>query len=50
MLPGREAGVPMKNLAYRGAGTLMTDLQEGRIPAGFAGAPSLLPNHRGGRI
>ena len=50
MLLGREAGVQMENVAYRGAGPLMTDLQEGRIPAGFAGVPSLLPNHRGGRI
>lgn len=50
MLLGREAGVQMENMAYRGAGPLTTDLLEGRIPAGFAGVPSLLPNHRGGRI
>ena len=50
MLLGREAKVQIENVAYRGAGPLMSDLQDGRIPAGFAGVPSLLPNHRGGRI
>jgi tripartite-type tricarboxylate transporter receptor subunit TctC len=50
MLLGHEAGVQTENVAYRGAGPLMNDLQDGRIPAGFAGVPSLLPNHRGGRM
>jgi tripartite-type tricarboxylate transporter receptor subunit TctC len=50
MLLGREAGVQIENVAYRGAGPLMNDLQDGRIPAGFSGVPSLLPHHRGGRI
>jgi tripartite-type tricarboxylate transporter receptor subunit TctC len=50
MLLGREAGVQMENVAYRGAGPLMNDLQDGRIPAGFSGVPSLLPHHRGGRV
>jgi tripartite-type tricarboxylate transporter receptor subunit TctC len=50
MLLGREAGVQIENVAYRGAGPLMNDLQDGRIPAGFSGVPSLLPQHRGGRL
>jgi len=50
MLLGREAGVQIENVAYRGAAPLTNDLQEGRIPPGFAGVPSLLPNHRGGRM
>jgi len=50
MLLGRVAGVQIENVPYRGAGPLMNDLQEGRIPAGFSGVPSLLPHHRGGRI
>ena len=35
MLLGREAGVQIENVAYRGAGPLMNDLQDGRILAGF---------------
>jgi tripartite-type tricarboxylate transporter receptor subunit TctC len=48
-LLGREVGVRMETVPYRGAGPLMNDLADGRIPAGFAGVPSLLPHHRGGR-
>src|SRR6185436_14034852 len=50
MLLGREVGVAMENVTYRGAGPLMNDLADGRIPAGFSGVPSLLPPHRGGRV
>ncbi len=47
---GREIGVPLEAVPYRGARPLVTDLEQGRIPAGTGGITSFLAPHRGGRL
>lgn len=47
---GREIGVPLEAVAYRGARPLVADLEQGGIPAGTGGITSLLAPHRGGRL
>jgi tripartite-type tricarboxylate transporter receptor subunit TctC len=50
MMLGREVGVPIQNVPYRGAGPLISDLLAGKVPAACSGVPSLLQHHRSGRI
>jgi tripartite-type tricarboxylate transporter receptor subunit TctC len=47
---GREIGVPLEPVPYRGARPLLADLDLGRIPAGAGGMTSFLPAHRAGRV
>lgn len=47
---GRDIGIPLEAVPYRGARPLMADLEAGRIPAGTGGITSFLPAHRGGRL
>ncbi|TAJ36665.1 MAG: hypothetical protein EPO55_21145 [Reyranella sp.] len=47
---GREIGVPLEAVPYRGARPLLADLEQGRIPAGTGGITSFLAPHRGGRL
>ena len=47
---GREIGVPLESVPYRGARPLVADLEEGRIPAGTGGITSFLTPQRGGRL
>lgn len=47
---GRDIGVPLEAVPYRGARPLVTDLEEGRIPAGTGGVTSFLTAHRSGRL
>ena len=47
---GREIGVPLEAVPYRGARPLVADLEQGRIPAGTGGITSLLAPQRGGRL
>lgn len=49
-LIGREAGTALQGVPYRGAATMITDLEQGRIPAGASGITSLLEHHRGRRV
>jgi tripartite-type tricarboxylate transporter receptor subunit TctC len=49
MMLGREVGVPIQNVPYRGAAPLISDLLAGKIPAACSGVPSLLQHHRSGR-
>ena len=47
---GRDIGVPLEVVPYRGARPLLADLEAGRIPAGTGGITSFLAAHRGGRL
>lgn len=46
----KEVGVTMKGVTFRGAGAIVSDLADGRIPAAVSGIVSLLQHHRGGRL
>ncbi|SKA38100.1 Tripartite-type tricarboxylate transporter, receptor component TctC [Enhydrobacter aerosaccus] len=46
----REFGVKLTGVPFRGAGSLIHDMSEGLIPAGFAGVPSFLAAYRGKQI
>lgn len=47
---GREIGVPLEAVPYRGARPLLADLEQGRIPAGTAPVTTLVIPHRAGRV
>ena len=47
---GKELGVTMHGVTYRGTGPMVNDLAEGRLPAAVSGIVSLLEHHRGKRI
>jgi tripartite-type tricarboxylate transporter receptor subunit TctC len=47
---GREIGIPLEAVPFRGARPLVADLEQGRIPAGTGGITSFLSSHRGGRL
>ncbi|TAJ38621.1 MAG: hypothetical protein EPO67_01715 [Reyranella sp.] len=49
-LLGRQHGLELEPVAYRGAGPLANDIAEGRVPAGCASIASLLHHQRGGRV
>lgn len=47
---GKELGVAMQAVSYRGTGPMVNDLADGRIPAAVSGIVSLLEHHRGRRL
>lgn len=49
-LLGREFGVPLEGVPFRGTTALVNDLAEGKVPAGVGALTSLLVAHRGGRV
>ncbi len=46
----KELGVTMRGVPYRGAGPMVNDVADGRIPAAVSGVVSLLEHHRSGRV
>lgn len=47
---GKELGVTMQGVTYRGTGPMVNDVADGRIPAAVSGIVSLLEHHRSRRI
>jgi tripartite-type tricarboxylate transporter receptor subunit TctC len=47
---GKELGVTLQGVSYRGTAPMVNDLAEGRVPAVVSGIVSLLEHHRGRRI
>jgi tripartite-type tricarboxylate transporter receptor subunit TctC len=47
---GKELGVTMQGVPYRGTGPMVNDLADGRLPAAVSGIVSLLEHHRGRRL
>jgi tripartite-type tricarboxylate transporter receptor subunit TctC len=47
---GKEIGVPLSPVAYRGGAPLATDIVGGQVPIGTDALPSQLELHRGGRV
>lgn len=41
---------PMDIVGFRGGSAMITDLEQGRVPACISNLPTLLPAHRGGRV
>lgn len=50
LLVGKEAGLDMVFVPYKGAAPMLNDLAGNQISAGVDSLPDLLPLHRGGRI
>jgi tripartite-type tricarboxylate transporter receptor subunit TctC len=50
LMIGKALGRPLEAVYFKGASPLVTDLQEGRIPAGSSGLTSFLQHHRGARL
>jgi tripartite-type tricarboxylate transporter receptor subunit TctC len=46
----QDLGVKMQTVPYRGAGPMVNDLADGRLPASVSGIVSLLEYHRGRRL
>lgn len=49
-LLARNHGIGIETVTYRGAGAMVNDLADGRLPAAVSGMVSLLAPHRGGRL
>ena len=50
VMTGREIGVPLEPVPYRGAAPLIADLQGGHIAAGCGGITDFLDHHRAGKV
>ena len=50
LMIGQALNRPLEAVYFKGASPLVTDLQEGRIPAGSGGLTSFLQHHRGSRL
>ena len=50
VMAGREFGVPLEPVPYRGAAPLVADLQGGHIAAGCGGITDFLEHHRAGTV
>jgi len=50
VMVGREIGVPLEPIPYKGAAPLMSDLQGGHVPAGCGGVTDFLEHHRAGKL
>lgn len=50
VMAGREIGVPLEPVPYRGAAPLVADLQGGHIAAGCGGITDFLEHHRAGKV
>lgn len=46
----RAFGTAMTVVGFRGGSAMITDLEQGRVPAAISNLPTLLPAHRGGRV
>ena len=49
-MTGREIGIPLEPVPYRGAAPLIADLQGGHIAAGCGGITDFLEHHRAGKV
>lgn len=47
---GKDAGVKLVSVPYRGGAPMVTDLLARQIPAGGTIAPDLLPHHKAGKL
>ncbi len=47
---GRDLGIALKGIGYRGAAPLVKDLETGALPAGAGGLTSFLESHRGRKL
>lgn len=47
---GRALGVTLEGVSFRGAASMVAELQEGKIPAAYGGVDSLIAAHRGARL
>jgi len=50
VMTGREIGIPLEPVPYRGAAPLLADLQGGHIAAGCGGITDFLEHHRAGKV
>ena len=50
LMVGKALGRPLEAVYYKGASSLIADLEQGKIPAGTSGLTSLLQHHRGSRL
>ena len=50
VMAGREIGIPLEPVPYRGAAPLVADLQGGHIAAGCGGITDFLEHHRSGKV
>ena len=50
VMAGRDIGVPLEPVPYRGAAPLVADLQGGHIAAGCGGITDFLEHHRAGKV
>jgi len=50
VMSGREIGIPLEPVPYRGAAPLVADLQGGHIAAGCSGLTDFLEHHRAGKV
>ena len=50
IMAGREFGIPLEPVPYRGAAPLVADLQGGHIAAGCGGITDFLEHHRAGKV
>ena len=50
LMVGKALGKPLEAVYYKGAAPLVTDLEQGKMPAGTGGITSFLQHHRGSRV
>ena len=50
MMVGRETGVEMVHVAYKGAPSLTTELMGGQVPCGISALSDLIELHRAGKV
>lgn len=50
VLLGKELGIPLEPVAYKGAGPLIADLSAGHAPAGCGGVSDFLTHHRSDKL
>lgn len=50
VMAGKEIGIPLEPVPYRGAAPLIADLQGGHIAAGCGGITDFLEHHRAGKV
>ena len=50
VMAGREIGIPLEPVPYKGAAPLIADLQGGHIAAGCGGITDFLEHHRAGKV
>ena len=50
LMVGRAFDLTMEGVAFRGAAPMVTDLQDGKIPAAYGGVTSFVAAHRGNMV